>query len=230
MEISKVTITGADDRTDIGKLIELSRKYQFAEWGILFSKSKEGQQRYPSKEWIDELLKNDIKLSAHFCGWFSKEVLENKNLDLIKALFSSNFKRVQLNYNFKNSHGWSLAHILDFANSYEIEIILQHNRSNKKYLDNFLSQKPPSNINFLYDASGGRGTEIVNIPPPIIDHYTGYAGGIGLENIQEVCHKIQNLGDESKVWIDLESGARTNNEFDLDKVEEILRISKFFIN
>ena len=49
--LTRVTITGADDAVDPGALVALSAEFPFVEWGILFSKSREGEARYPSAEW-----------------------------------------------------------------------------------------------------------------------------------------------------------------------------------
>ncbi len=223
MKINKVTITGADDNTKIEDLIRLSNKYPFVEWGILFSNGREGSQRYPSSQWIHEVTKFNLSLSAHFCGWYPRQVLENANYDLIKNL--NGFNRVQLNYNFKNSKGWDLGRLL--STELPINVILQYNKSNADIIEN---ADIPNNFHILYDASGGRGTEIQSIEPTVKGLYTGYAGGLNPDNTDRICQMISNHGDSSEVWIDLESGARTNDEFDLVKVEKILEIASKYIN
>lgn len=226
MNINKVTITGADNNISQNDLVEISKVYPFVEWGLLFSKYKEGQQRYPTTEWIDKLLEYDINLSAHFCGWYSKEVLEEKNFQLISNL--KNFKRIQLNYNFKN-YIQNITDLIEFMNNNSKSIIFQYNKSNSEFLNTILDLDIPNNIHFLYDASGGRGVEIKDIVNPF-KNYTGYSGGLNDINIDNICKLISENTDKSNVWIDLESGARTNNFFDLDKVIKILEIVKPYIN
>lgn len=230
MKIDRVTITGADDKTNPIDLKTLSDTFPFVEWGILYSKSKEGSQRYPSQDWIESLLEIDgIDLSAHFCGWWVKEVLENQNFDLITSL-NSRFKRIQLNYNFKNSRNWDLAPLVEYAFSHpERSFILQLNKSNLYTITELTSKEIPDNIHFLYDASGGNGSKIKSIEIPMQNHYTGYAGGIGSDNIQEICSLISENENYDTVWVDLESGARIDNEFDIPTVENILNSSKNFI-
>ena len=123
MKINKVTITGADDKTDIDKLIRLTDKYPFVEWGILFSSGREGTQRYPSHEWIKQIVETDLPLSAHFCGWWAKQVLEESNFSLIEQ--AEGFSRIQLNYNFARSRGWSLVKLIEYAKDSPKNIILQ---------------------------------------------------------------------------------------------------------
>jgi hypothetical protein len=239
MKIDLVTITGADDKVDQKELLKLQKKYPFVEWGILFSTSKEGTSRYPLNSYIYSLSK-ELNLSAHFCGQWAKGILERQSFNLIDQL-QPNFKRIQLNYNFKAKTDWwefSLEPLFQYCKSTDRKIILQHNYNNLETIDVHLNHKVvPENINFLYDASGGNNKEIKNIDSPIAansqKYYTGYAGGINLENIENICTIItrNEYCLEDTVWIDMESGVRTNNEFDLDKVTKILEIvSKFVSN
>jgi len=50
MKINKLTITGADDATNQDSLLDFSNNFGFVEWGILFSKTKLGEKRYPTLE------------------------------------------------------------------------------------------------------------------------------------------------------------------------------------
>lgn len=219
MRINKLTITGADDKTNHEDLVRLSKEYSFIEWGILFSKSKEGEQRYPTREWIAQVALLNLDLSAHFCGWWAKEIVEEGNFYLITILPES-FKRIQINYNFKNSKKWKLEPLIEYAIANPSRsIILQYNKSNAPYLDAL--EGLPFNINFLYDSSGGRGTTIQSIGHPILGKYTGYSGGLTPDNIVEVASQIEAVQVNTFVWMDLETGARTENELDIAKCTDI---------
>jgi hypothetical protein len=269
MKIDKVTITGADDKVNQIDLINLSIKYPFVEWAILFSNSRQGQERYPSENWktkfdtLSRLMPGSNKqVAAHFCGWYSSEVLENSNIDLLKNL-SSVFKRVQINYNFKRSKNWNLTPVLEYAKENpDRSIIFQYNLNNADFLIDAIigtnkdplsiaiqaikdgyekmyeSENVPKNVQFLFDSSGGNGLydDTLFYTEPILDYYTGYAGGINCENIESICEIISSNKNadhhhpnNTNCWIDLESGVRTNNEFDLEKVETILRITSKFV-
>ena len=73
MPLTCVTITGADDLTDVGDLAILSHEFPFVEWGILIG-SNEDVERFPSRMWIQQLIKaregmnNEMRLSLHVCG------------------------------------------------------------------------------------------------------------------------------------------------------------------
>lgn len=230
MKIDKVTITGADDGITYSDLIEIQDQFPFVEWGILFSKSKSGESRYPCEEHRATNFGGVLNLSAHFCGWWAKQILEEGNFELIHNL-PKQYSRVQLNYNFRNSTSWNLLPLLDYLRKSDRNIILQYNNSNKDVLDQLIDQNYiPNNLDFLYDSSGGRGTIISGIKPPIHDFYTGYAGGLDVNNIDAVCSDINRFENMNSVWIDLESGARTNNNFDLIKVRQILFKCSYHVN
>jgi phosphoribosylanthranilate isomerase len=111
--------------------------------------------------------------------------------------------------------------LFDYVDVKDFEVILQYNKNNSNFLETYLSQKLPSNVNILFDSSGGRGTVIQNIQKPF-NNYTGYSGGINVENVEEICKKIVNHSNSSDVWIDLESGVRTDNNFDFVKANKII--------
>src|SRR4051812_4292848 len=78
--LNKVTVTGADDSTDINKMVEIQEKYPFVEWGILLSKKyslKDGVGRFPSKAWLNSLISyaGKLTLSGHICGDWVEETL-----------------------------------------------------------------------------------------------------------------------------------------------------------
>jgi len=225
MFIDRVTITGADDNTDPQQLLALSQQYPFVEWGILFSKSKMGQRRYPTLAWVDRFKLYRMNSSAHFCGFFAAAVINEKKYHLIHELPSC-FKRVQINYNFSSQPDHKLFSLVEHCRNNELpSVILQYNNSNEKAITQEVCDKQAtSNIHLLYDSSGGRGMAIGEIKHPFDKRYTGYAGGINKSNIEELITVIYSMtGNHQPVWIDIETGARdSNDQFDLKTVDEIL--------
>jgi hypothetical protein len=229
MKIKTVTITGADDKTDINKMIELSNKYPFIEWGILFSVSKQGNTpRYPSINWITKLLdagfEHNMSFSAHLCGEHSRNAIEYTDgdsdllLDIIYG-YSFIFNRVQLNFNARN-----LKIDYDTFSSFVCgtkTCIIQHNESNKIFCDEII--KMGCKVHFLYDGSGGRGNLPKEWKPKINGYFTGYAGGLNPENIAQELHHISTVNSD-EIWVDTETGVRTNDVLDFDKVEAFLKI------
>jgi len=219
MIINKVTFTGADNKTDITALKQIQKEFSFVEWGILIA-SNEGRNRYPSEDFILQLKNNGLNLALHLCGKWSRNILTDGVLELKYDFFN----RYQLNFNFLNSKH-DLINYQNLTQAYmDKNFILQYNGSNHIAINKIINQFNTSNTNILFDASGGRGTQINEIKKPFDTIYTGYSGGLNVENTDWICDKIFNHADENtKVWIDMETGVRTNDEFDLDKVYKVLR-------
>lgn len=219
MIINKVTFTGADNKTDINALKQIQREFPFVEWGILIA-SNEGRNRYPTEDFILNLKDKGLNLALHLCGKWSRQILSDGNTTLKYDFFN----RYQLNFNFS----YGKFDLINYKNLIETnadkKFILQYNISNHATINKIISEVNTSNTNILFDASGGRGTQIQEIKKPFDGIYTGYSGGLNTENIDTICNMIFNHADETtKVWIDMETGVRTNDEFDLDKVYKVLQ-------
>ena len=81
--INKVTVTGADDLTDIPKLIALAEKYPFMEIALLLSRKQVGSMRYPSNNWLTRFFREYKhtpnvynSVSGHICGSMLTEFLK----------------------------------------------------------------------------------------------------------------------------------------------------------
>ena len=54
--IRVVTVTGADNSIRPEELVPIAKDYPFVEFGILLSKKQQGGKRFPSRDWLEELL------------------------------------------------------------------------------------------------------------------------------------------------------------------------------
>lgn len=231
MKLNKVTITGADDSIDPRELSILSKNYPFVEWGILFSDKKQGVDRYPSLDWISKLLLYDFSLSAHLCGkyvseacsgnWYWTEKEGHKGIEIF-------FNRIQLNF-ARTAFGFVdfnlLKSSLKDTRFTKKQFIFGHKNAVGIIKNNFSD----CNVVPLFDGSGGKGiiSKWVDYP----EMYCGYAGGLNPDNLDEQLEsilKVVGIGDNS-IWIDVESGVRTNNKFDLEKVENFLDIASSWV-
>jgi|SRR5690606_2543935 len=205
----KVTITGADDNTDPNQLIELSKRFPFVEWGILHSYKRKGTSRYPSDPWIVRLMQSksaETHLAIHACGLFAKEIMNGQ-------CFPWGFARIQIN-------GFDVKKI-SYLNPWGGEYILQCGDMEKvQRVADFAAQHPDFLFSVLFDVSGGMGLMPSSWPRPLPGVRMGYAGGIGPSNVRDV---LRDIGPVEPTWIDMESGVRTDDQFDLEKVEEVLR-------
>lgn len=208
-----VTLTGPDDNTDVDRLIALKRKYS-VEFGILFSANQQGNGRYPSLAFIEHLYGRGLALSAHICGRYAREIAKDgDSADLRKTPFSLEgmWQRVQIN--LPSDAKVSNEGIRNFAYSVGAVPILQ---SRGKFPKN-------QDVNWLYDPSGGTGRESSGWPDSSDNRaFCGYAGGIGPQNVEQVVNTLQPLVRSQNYWIDMETKVRTDDKFDLDKVESVL--------
>jgi hypothetical protein len=236
MKILKMTATGADQTIAPNTLVEVSEKYPFVEWGILLSKNKEGNGRYPNLNWIKDLKKfaegKNVNLSGHICGVWCRDILAGKEIFFQeREEILPMFQRFQLNFNAKYStidYGKFPA-LLKKYTSQGKEFILQINNA-KSYviLDHV---RKYVNVQALFDRSGGAGISPDAWPKTIDNVLCGYAGGIGPCNIENELKKIENVVKDKEIWIDMESKIRMDDDmfFDINRVEYCLEETKKYI-
>jgi hypothetical protein len=238
MILDRVTITGADDKTDPKELLKLSEKYPFVEWAILLS-ANNGRPRFPRPIWIESLAKTFVtsptSLSGHLCGRWVRDLIKGVNSFVGEESFISSgiFDRYQLNI---NGHAQEdLEHprpFMDALSSWnDIEsiegFIFQMNGINDSILQ--LAKKEGIKAHPLFDSSGGAGIEPESWPTADPkETYSGYAGGLRPGKIGRQLVAIDKAAGKNRIWIDIETHVRTVSEhgekdiLDLTKVERLL--------
>ena len=80
----------------------------------------------------------------------------------------------------------------------------------------------------LYDKSGGAGVVPDSWPEAMKGIYSGYAGGLGPDNLESELPAIEAAAGEERFWIDMETKIRTadNKTFDLDAVRKCLELCR----
>ena len=167
---------GADDTVNPRHLALLAQAYPTVEWGILFRPDKEGQPRYATKEWVQNL--SDIlqitsggkgRLAAHLCGEHVDHLLNSDYTDKIdaflKQLYQWGFRRVQVNATAVNGvftdHLAKETTIQSFIRSTNahplLEFIVQKNEETQPLWEGLLKAGRPRNMVFLHDESKGTG-------------------------------------------------------------------------
>lgn len=199
-----ITFTGADDRTDIAGMRRLSDQYPI-EWGVLFSPSRQGvDPRYPGGEMQSALLWSGLRMAAHLCGRYSRDVMSGEPFHGPVDL--SYFKRVQINHVDPRP-----SKMCAFGNGWGVRCIAQTRE---------VSFTENTSVDWLFDQSGGRGAEPQAFPP-YPGRLVGYAGGIGPDNVLSVIERIAATGP---YWIDMESKVRTDNWFDLGLCQRVCEV------
>lgn len=233
MILTKVTFTGVDERTDVKRLVKLQKKFPFAEFGILLSYDWQANGcRFPDPLFLNELPRHKLNLSAHLCGGAASDVAHGKRTKLERLLSSNSirlFSRCQLNIDagscFSDLRRLKPIPFID-------EVIIQMHTT--ELLESFLHGQIPRHTSYLLDSSCGAGIDTpfhVFRAPGI---HIGYAGGIGPENVEDKLRTLLEFPSSEKFWIDMETRVRTitvdGEWFDLDKVEEVLKICSSIIN
>ena len=237
--LKKITITGADDGISPIELVHLSREYPFVEFGILLSKSSAGQSRYPSMDFIRSLeayksvIAKDMQLAGHICGKWVRGLLHGNPLffEDIEKRYIDMFNRLQLNCHGDSKKDWFKEEDFDFRAFRDVcemfsgIYIMPIDDLNNNVLFNLWTRK----VEPLFDCSCGNGILPSNWPKPYDGILSGYAGGLNPDNLEEQVNKIIEVTNNNDFWIDMESGVRTDNKFDLDKVRRCLEIGKKYI-
>jgi hypothetical protein len=229
MKIDKVTITGADDSTNIGWMQELSKRFPFVEWGILVSHRNAGTPRFPDRKWVSWLVElcqfEPMQLSVHVCGKWVREICKGDWRGLWAAHdgLLQVAKRVQLNFH-AHTHAMS-SEFFTCANLYGQyhQLIFQLDGVN----DDLMNRARAARIDAvpLFDRSGGIGKVPDVWPQQTEGVYSGYAGGLGPENLKEELERISQVTQpDGRIWIDMETRVRTEDDqaLDMAAVERVL--------
>lgn len=237
--LNKVAVNGVDTTTDLKELAELSREFPFVEWGILFSRNPP-RLRYPPEEWVNTELRKawngckSMKLCMHLCGDYAREICNAnwKFLDDLLIMWTM-ADRVQVNIRniMQNAQTiyWELRHRLYHG-------IHEYNKRNTPIIiqtDSFQSELLREEFRFncvqaLYDMSGGTGALPGDWPANDVKFYCGYGGGLNPENVEEQIQKISEVA-KRPYWIDVESGVRTKDKFDIVKTRDFLEKSAKYV-
>lgn len=236
--IKIVTITGADNSVTPQDIANLAMDFPFSEWAILVSRSQQGGRRFPSIDWIKELI--EIKkilpfnLSLHLCGAYVRELLIGDISFIQNELFSiwPYFERVQINTHGQE-HKISIGRLIEALSIWpDKEFIFQYDEV--PYHITALNEAKANNlkVSALFDLSHGAGVLPSEWPDLLPGLKCGYAGGISPENIAAQCEKVNLKVGSVDTWIDMETHVRSNNDslFDLNKVDKCLSIAELFIN
>lgn len=207
-KLSTVTLTGADERTDIGRLVKLADDHPYLEIGLLYTATPEGRNRYPSLDW---LMKASTALQGrcaiHVCGSGARQQLR----DGLLARLIGYAWRVQVNGTVHPDE------VLALANRVPI-LITQHNANNIA----LATTRIAVNHRLLVDGSGGTGRSPGRWERPATHLQVGFAGGLGPDNIGSEARKIHAVA-KGRYWIDLEGKLRTDDWFDLSLCERFLK-------
>lgn len=223
MHLKYISITGADDAVDPADLLALSREFPAAEWAILLLPERAGTKRFPRADWIKSFAAQAAGLNTamHLCGGALLGFIKGDD-DIFSAM--QGFSRIQLNLKFGDVEGqYDPAALLKrVADNPRWQFIIQYAKDKQGLLP-LLKDIP--NHAVLFDESAGRGISPDTWDAPLPGHFCGYAGGLNPDNVAQNIEIIAKVAAGHDTWIDMETGVRTNDVFDLAKVRRVLEIA-----
>jgi hypothetical protein len=233
MSVTKITMTGVDEHTDLHQLIATSEAHPVVEWGFLYSPKLQGEPgRFPSTYFLKKTLAlapSSVQIALHICGKGVDDLLteEPEVVNLVEKLGARN-GRLQLNFNYRKRHVDLQDLAIFITSNPNLQVITQIHAGNvdvQPGLFNILGFAP-TNHAMLFDASGGRGQVATILEAPKYGIHCGYAGGIGPDNVVERVTAINAIVGGLDTWVDMESSLRTTTDgtdwFDLQKCQAIL--------
>jgi hypothetical protein len=237
MKLNRVTITGADDSTDLLEMVALSEEFPFVEWAILVSRSQEGNYRFPSRAWINRLIglvrKDALQLATHVCGSWVRELLvgDLRWDDLPDVLDYS--RRVQINTHSEKQPFHYTRFLANLRDMPEKTFIFQLDGINNHLaLSAWMAEIQMAG---LFDTSAGAGRVPKQWPTVCFKYDHGFAGGLGPDNVVEQLGLMQNAqyihNANVPFWIDMERRVRTEDDsaLDMTKVRKVLELTAPFI-
>jgi phosphoribosylanthranilate isomerase len=233
--LTRCTLTGADQSTSNIDLGHLSHEFPLAEWGFLYSPSRQGtiqNPKYPGTAFIHRAFRDlpaHVDVALHVCGKGVPDLIHGEKVvtDLVNQV-NERGGRVQLNFNARRGEV-SVVQLAEAMNAFPfVQFITQQNSANAtvwRILQTYLQH----NHAVLFDTSGGRGESPDGWPNVLPGVSCGYAGGLGPNNIAEELPKIAAVAGDH-FWIDMEGKVRDEDGFfDLDKTKQCLEAATAFV-
>jgi hypothetical protein len=226
--LTHVTVTGADDSVKVGDLLAIAEEYPYVEFGILLSESQAGNPRFPSKEWLTELLECEdrdcVAISGHICGKWMRGVFTGTWPRTLTGF--NDFTRWQL-----NTHGIltetyldGLKNVVESRTMVGEEIIFQYDNVNSEGLRTCYAAG--LKVSALFDLSHGAGVLPDKWPKPLNGIRCGYAGGLSPNNVAEQLTGLEQVTN-GPTWIDAETHLRSSRQVDEVDIFDLAKVRAF---
>lgn len=229
MKLDRVTITGADNGTDFAMMKQLSLDHPYVEWGILVSQKQQGTDRFPSMQWIHQLVSRcmGLRLSLHVCGKWVRDLFagdERELVETVPGLGIGAFQRLQINtHGEKHELGkGGIDAMRDCLERLDVEqILIQIDGANPILNPTAVPKEGlvaegdfrQRYVGF-HDLSHGAGITPKEWPrrngrdvpgAQGREPYVGYSGGLGPDNLKAELPRIAAAAGRRRIWIDMET-------------------------
>lgn len=223
-----ITFTGVDSQTSLSFINDVTRKYAkldgyaALEFAILRSPKAGQSNRYPTREVVSKITRaiRPSFLAYHLCGGYSRMVLEQRWGELLDIIDFNDVGRVQVNSLERDEK--AMVTLQRFSMLIGKPVIMQWSGDEFPFVPG---------VDLLFDRSGGRGLEQTSWPSPDTlakkaggNSRIGYAGGLNPENFGTKLRGIVAAAKGKSFWVDCESGIRTDDCFDVTKVQQMIDV------
>ena len=220
-----VTFTGVDEQTDLKTLRLIAEEFPRAEFAALAgSRTGTDDPEYPGRttlQLLGTMGKKEVRTAIHLCGRLARTIVQEDQVPDEITEICEGFGRVQINLEEEwfspELRGKTQAGVTKLADNIRADrVILQHREE-----WNTVPISHPR-VEYLFDQSGGQGiASMQHWPAPPRGMRTGYAGGIGLDNIEAALEFVSSYPG-TRLWLDMQRKLRDeNNLFDTEKVRKI---------
>lgn len=238
MKLEKITISGANEHTDIKDLMDLLLRYPETELGIQVSPMKAD---YKSKRylWIGNLydyartMRQSLNIALHVNpGWVEQVCAGNLPLEILRFMAIKNHdgstmvRRIQLNFLIGREPAPDmdkLNWIICKLNNYRF--ILTYNDANRNFIRKYY-QRYGNCFDLLVDESHGEGKTPEKWEPVIFpDVFQSYSGGLSPDNIGQALDSIAAVNrTDIGIGIDAEGNLKGDDgHLSLKKAEAYLQ-------
>ena len=215
MKLSTITLSGANEFTDMKALLNLCEKYPLAEIGIQVSGEKAafGMARYwwiwALSLYVTPFTKLALHLNKDWVEAFCAGKLP-KELETFLSFRHDNgepiFSRVQLNFKIGRDPKPDFMMLENMIKQHGRQrFIFSYNDANALFINNFHARNGAI-FDCVYDESFGEGIlPKFRKSPAFGDVLQGYAGGLSPENVAEELNKIAKvLPEKAQFYLDAE--------------------------
>ena len=211
--LKRVAFSGIDRWTKPKDALALYQQYPFVEFVYLLTDNRYAGNRYPLPVILKGYKKLGIPMAVHLCGKIAHDLIKTGDWKPVENMLGDSFSLFdRIQFNIPKTKKFSRE--LQFPD--DKQIIIQLHEGTEDLLNHY-GHLP--NIQGFQDGSAGRGILCTDWIEPLTSFF-GYAGGLNQDNVVESVCAIEQVC-ASDFWIDMESGIRTNDRFDISKCRGI---------
>jgi len=207
-------LNGVDEATALVELAVVSDLYPFVEWGFLYSPDQQGTPgRYPSVARIRRAFKElprYVRTALHVNGPGVGQLLEGEGVvsGLVEQVRARS-GRVQLNLRSVRANVDPEALRRFVLARPEVFFVTPYSDGNASVMQALAGVE---NHAIVFDSSTDRNVPPQSWPRAPNSMRCGYAGGLGVHNLEAELPRIYQAAGTAEFWIDLEGRLRDEND------------------